>query len=338
MTLYMTRQIDERRLSRRALVRGTILAPLLVSGCGFSRTPFQTPKAARIGFLASMTQRPRYEAFREGIRDTGYTEGRDIVFEPRWAERDEQFPDLAAELAQLGVNVIVAGNSSAALASKRATDAIPIVFISNDPVEAGLVTNLARPGANITGMSLVNTQLAGKRLQLLKDILATVTRIAVLVYPSWATAERDWKDTQAAAQALDLKLQRLDVQHQIEFAGAFATAHSDGVEALLVLPCPFFVGERVSLVELAAQYRLPALYESREFVEDGGLLAYGADASPLFRRAATYVDKILKGANPGELPVEQPTVFDFVVNVRAAQALGVSISPNLAAQVTEWVQ
>jgi putative ABC transport system substrate-binding protein len=335
MRLHMNRQIDE---SRRALLCGGILTLLLLAGCGFSHTPWQTPKAARIGFLASMTQRPRYDAFREGLRDIGYTEGRDILLEPRWAERDEQFPGLAAELAQLGVDVILAGNSSAALASKQATDAIPIVFISNDPVEAGLVTNLPRPGGKVTGLSLVNTQLAGKRLQLLKEVLAKATRVAVLVYPTWATAERDWKDTQAAAQAVDLKLQRLDVQHPSDFAAAFATAHSDGAEALLVLPCPFFVGERVSIVDLAAQYRLPALYESRDFVEDGGLLAYGADASPLFRRAATYVDKILKGANPGDLPVEQPTVFDFVVNVSTAQALGVSISPNLAAQVTEWVQ
>jgi ABC-type uncharacterized transport system substrate-binding protein len=329
-----------RRQSRRRFLWGSLaLAGLgLLPGCGFPHSPWQAAKVPRIGFLASVTQRPRYEAFREGLRDLGYVEGRDVALEQRWADRDDQFPELAAELVQLSVDVILAGNTSAALAAKRVTDTIPIVFGgSNEPVEAGLVTSLARPGGNVTGLSLMNSQLGGRRLQLLQEAAGNVTRVAVLVYPIWATAERDWNETQVAARALNLHLQRLDVQRPDEFAGAFEAARSGGADALFVLPCPFFVGERLSIVELAAEHRLPALYEQRLFVEAGGLLAYGANASHSFRRAATYVDKILKGAKPAELPVEQPTTFDFVINLKTARDLGLTIPQSVLLQATELI-
>ena len=260
-------------ISRRQLVQGAGTVGLgLLAGCG--RWPGQAPaptQIARIGFLAPVTLQPRYEAFQEGLRDLGYVEGQNVVFEFRSAEgHEERLPALAAELVQLRVDVIVAGGTSAARAAQQVTNTVPIVFGgSNEPVEAGLVASLARPGANVTGLSLVNSQLSQKRLQLLKEAVGNVTRVATLVYPTWATAERDWNETQGAAQALGLQLLRLDVRRPDELAGVFETAASQGADALLVLPTPFFVGERMSITELAATHRLPAMYEGRLFVEAG---------------------------------------------------------------------
>ncbi len=331
-----------RALTRREVVRGAgALGLALVTGCG--RLPWQAqpaPKVPRIGFLAPVTMQPRYEAFREGLRDLGYVEGQNITVEYRYAQGgEERLPELAAELVQLRVDVILAGGTSAALAAKQVTNTIPIVFgASNEPVEAGLVASLARPGGNVTGLSLMNSQLIGKRLELLKEAVGNVTRVAVLAYPIWATAERDWNETQIAARALGLQLVRLDVQRPDEFAGSFETATRERADALFTLPTLFFVGERTSIVELAAKHRLPAMYEQRLVVEAGGLLAYGANASHLFRRAAYYVDRILKGTRPTDLPVEQPMVFDFVINLRTAEALGLTIPPHVLMQATEVIR
>jgi putative tryptophan/tyrosine transport system substrate-binding protein len=328
------------RLSRREFVVGSASIGLL-AGCG--RWPGQAQESARVptvGFLAPVTMQPRYEAFRDGLRDLGYVEGQSITIESRFAEGgEERLPVFATELAQLKVDCILAGGTSAALAAKQVTNTIPIVFGgSNEPVEAGLVASLARPGGNVTGLSLMNSQLSQKRLQLLQEAVGHVTRVAVLVYPLWATAERDWNETQVAAQALGLQLLRRDARGPDDLVGAVETAASQGADALFVMPTPFFVGERMSIIDLAALYRLPAMYEGRLFVEAGGLVAYGANAASLFRRAAYYVDRILKGTKPADLPVEQPMTFDFVVNLKTARELGLTFPNEILLQVTEVIE
>jgi putative tryptophan/tyrosine transport system substrate-binding protein len=330
------------RLTRRRWIQGTGAVGLgLLAGCGRWPGQGQQPaKVPRIGFLAPGAPQPQHEAFREGLRALGYVEGQNITIEHRSAEgREERLPELAAELVQLRADVILAAGTPAAVAGKQGTNSIPIVFgASNEPVEAGLVASLARPGGNVTGLSLMNSQLSAKRLEILKEAVPAVSRVAVLAWPLQATVERDWNETQVAAQALDLQMQRLDVQRADEFASAFEAAIRKGADALVVLPNSFFARERVSIIELAAMHRLPAMYEQRQFAEAGGLVAYGANLNDLYRRAATYVDKILKGVNPTDLPVEQPTTFDFVINLKTAGALGLTIPHHVLLQATEVIQ
>ena len=305
----------------------------------------QAAKIARIGFLgANVAASPHIQqAFLQGLRDLGYVEGRNVVIESRSAEgKLERLPALAAELVALKVDVIVAGGTSQVRAAQQATRTIPIVFaISLDPVTDGFVTSLARPGGNVTGLSLLAPQLVAKRLELLTQAVPGVSRVAVLWHPG-AFGDRTEKDmlkeVEVAARGLAVRLQYLEARRPDDFDRAFSEMTRARAGALIVLPSPMFLGERRRLADLAAQNRLPAVYPFRESVDAGGLMSYGPDFVDLFRRAATYVDRILKGTKPGDLPVEQPTKFQLLINLKAARALGLTIPPSVLARADEVVE
>jgi len=328
----------ERRTFMAMLTGGLVASP-------FAAEAQQAAKIARIGYLTpSLGVNPHLpEAFRQGLRVLGYVEGRNVVIEYRDAEgKLERLPALAAELVALKVDVIVAANSLAVLPAKQATKTIPIVFaVAGDPVGSGLVTSLARPGGNVTGLSVLSPELVGKRLELLTQAVPGVTRVAVLWQPG-AAGERTDKDilkgAEAAARALGVRLQIVEARGPADFDRAFSDMTRARAGALTVLTSGMFTTERRRLVDLAAKNRLPAVYGSREYVDAGGLLSYGPDLADMFRRAATYVDKILKGAKPGDLPVEQPTKFELVINLKTAKALGLTIPPSLLGRADEVIQ
>ncbi len=304
----------------------------------------QAVKVARIGYLAgSLAAFPQLrEAFIQGLRDLGYVEGRNLVIEYRSPEgKPERLPALAAELVALKVDVIVAAGTPQPLAAKQATRTIPIVFAgASDPVASGLVTSLARPGGNVTGLSLLLPELVGKTLEQLKQAIPGVNRVAVLWQPG--LGERTEKDllkgAEAAGRALGVRLQFVEARGPADFDRAFSDMTKARSDALTVLGSNMFLIERRRLVALAAKNRLPAVYPLREWVDVGGLMAYGANLADLFRRAATYVDKILKGAKPADLPVEQPTKFELVINLKTAKALGLTIPPSLLQRADEVIQ
>src|SRR5262245_12669204 len=304
----------------------------------------QPAKIARIGWLGhNLARNPQVrEAFRQGLRDLGYVEGRNFVIEFRDAEgKFDRYPALAAELVALKVDVILAPNTGAALAAKQATRTIPIVFIgTSDAVGFGLVTSLARPGGNLTGLSSLDAPLVGKRLELLTQAIPGVSLVAVL----WRPGEVEGADkiglkgTEVAARALGVRLQFVEARGPEDVDRAFSDMTSAGVGALIVLPGALLGDERRRLVDLAAKNRLPAMYSWREFVDAGGLMSYGPNGADMLRRAATYVDKILKGAKPADLPVEQPTKFELVINLKTAKALGLEVPPLLIAQANELIE
>ena len=329
----------ERRAFLGAVTGGLLAAPLPAEAQ-------QAAKAPRIGWLAAnLAPNPHLtEALRQGLRDLGYVEGRSVVIEYRDAEgKIERLPALAAELVALQVDVIVAGGTPQALAAKQATKTIPIVFTSaTDPVTDGLVTSLARPGGNVTGLSTISTpEIVGKRLELLKQVIPGITRVAVLWQPG-GQGERTNKDmlkgAELAARALGVRLQAVETRGPEDFDRAFSDMTRARAGALTSAGGTMFFNERRRLVDLAAKNRLPAAYTQREFVDAGGLMAYGANIADLWRRAATYVDKILKGAKPGDLPVEQPTTFELVINLKTAKALGLTIPPSLLQRADEVIQ
>jgi putative ABC transport system substrate-binding protein len=305
----------------------------------------QAAKIARIGYLTgSLATGPHLpEAFRQGLRDLGYIEGRNVVIEYRDAEgKLERLPALAAELVALKVDVIVAPGTLHALAAKQATRTLPIVFGAvADPVASGLVTSLARPGGNVTGLSLLAPELVGKCLELLKQAVPGVSRAAVLWHPG-GLPERTEKDmltgAEVAARALGVRLQFVEARGPADFDRAFSDMTRARAGALTVLTSTMFLIERRRLVDLAAENRLPAVYPWREGVDAGGLMSYGPNFADLFRRAATYVDKILKGTKPGDLPVEQPTKFELVINLKTAKALGLTIPQSLLGRADEIIQ
>jgi len=319
-------------MDRRAFlgVLGVLTAPLGAEGQ-------QAAKVARIGYLANnLGANPHLrDAFLQGLRDLGYVEGRNVVIEYRSAEgKSEQLPTLAAELVELEVDVIVAPGTPLALAAKQATTTLPIVFAAvGDPVGSGLATSLARPGGNVTGLSiLLSSELVGKYLELLTQAVPGVSRIAVLWQPGGLgqRPEQDLlKGAQVAARALGVRVQFVEARGPADLDRAFSQVTRARAGALTVLATSMLNSERRRLVDLAAKNRLPAMYPYREFVDAGGLMAYGADLANLIRRAATYVDKILKGAKPGDLPVEQATKFDLVINLKTAKALSLTIPPSL---------
>ena len=305
----------------------------------------QAAKVPRIGYLTTSLgvspQRP--EAFRQGLRDLGYVEGRNLVIEYRDAEgKVDRLPALAAELVALKVDVIVTGASTlAARVAKEATRTIPIVFAAGDPVGSGLVTSLARPGGNVTGLSAFAPELVGKRLELLKQAVPGVSRVAVLWQPG-AFGERTEKDTlkraEVAARDLGVPLQFVEARGPADFDRAFSDMTRARAGALTVLASNMFNSERRRLVDLAAEKRLPAVYSARELVDAGGLMSYGANLAELNRRAATYVDRILKGAKPADLPVEQPTKFELIINLKTAKALGLTIPPSLLLRADQVIE
>jgi len=306
----------------------------------------QATKVARIGYLSiNLAAAPpnQHEAFRQGLRDLGYVEGRDIVIEYRDAGgKVERLPALAAELVALKVDVIMAGSAPHAMAAKRATRTIPIVFISaGDRVADGLVTSLARPGGNVTGLSSLTPERIGKCLELLTQAVPGVSRVAVLWQPG-AVGDRTEKDTlkgaEVAARALGVRLQLVEARAPADIDRAFSDMTKARAGALAVWTTAMFASERGRLVALAAKNRLPAVYTLSEFVDAGGLMAYGHSQADLNRRAATYVDKILKGAKPADLPVEQPTKFDLVINLKTAKVLGLTIPPSVLARADHVVE
>jgi putative tryptophan/tyrosine transport system substrate-binding protein len=308
----------------------------------------QAGKVARIGYLAfgpleSRETRADLEAFRQGLRDRSYVEGQNIVIEYRSADwKIERLPDLATELARLKVDLIVARSTPVVRALHQATTTVPIVAaVMGDPVGDGLAASLGRPGGNITGLSFLGPELVPKRVELLKQALPTITRIAALWHPgsfSGRTNQDMLKGTEAAARALGVQLQLVGVRGPEEIDRAFSTMTRERAQALVALPIPGLASERRRIVDLAVKHRLPSMFNQRDFVELGGLLSYGASIPDLLRRSATHVDKILKGAKPGDLPIEQPTRFELVINLKTAKALGLTIPPSLLQRADEVIQ
>ena len=281
--------------------------------------------------LPATADTARWEAFKQGLREHGYVEGQNVVFEFRFAEgKAEQFPILA-ELVRLKVNVIVALTNPVIEAVRQATQTIPIVMpAASDPVGAGFVASLARPGGNITGLTAYSPELNGKRLELLKETFSKLSRVALLLSPNFPGSALDLKETESAARSLGLRIQPLEVQDASDIDRAFKAMIKAHADALTMFPGhPALFVNRKKIVELAANHRLPAMYSLREFVDAGGLMFYGPDLLVGYRRAATYVDKILKGAKPADLPVEQPTKFELIINLKAAKQIGLTIPPNV---------
>jgi ABC-type uncharacterized transport system substrate-binding protein len=296
----------------------------------------------RIGVLTALypPDAAPSQAFRQQLRALGYVEGQNLVIEWRYAQgQDDRLPALAAELVRLNVHLLVADATIAIRAAMKATSTIPIVMANHpDPVGSGLVASLARPGGNVTGLSLLAPELRGKQLQLLKETVPRLGRVAVLMNPTIPSNALAVRELEVAAQALKLRLQVLKARAPAEFGEAFSAATHERAEALLIITSSMFFAHRVRLVELVARNRLPAVYSVREFVEVGGLIAYGADIRDSFRRAAWYVDQILKGTKPGDLPIEQPTKFELVINLRAARALGLAIPPAVLARADKVIE
>lgn len=336
------------RQNRRRFLQGSLaLGGLgLLVGCG--RLPWATPGArvTRLGFLSpgSPERSPLDGAFLQELGEHGHVDGRDIAIEWRFAEgRDERMPELAAQLVGLRVDLLVVVGPPATHAARNATSTIPIVMVagSTDPVADGLVANIARPGGNLTGLAVGSTALySEKRLELLKEALPGLSRVAVLldlnVMPGPAQPESD--RTLAAARALGLELQLLSVQTAGEIEGTFQAAMRERAGALLIMESPLLYLNRAQIAGLAAKSQLPAIGLFREFVEAGGLMSYGASLAEMHRRAGGYVDKILKGARPGDLPIEYPARFDFVINLKTAQSIGLTIPQSVLSQATELIQ
>ena len=294
----------------------------------------QPMKVYRIGYLAAGEPSVN-QGFKQGLRELNYIEGKNIVIEPRFAEgKLDRLPDLAAELVRLKVDVIVTPGGSSTRAAKGATSTIPIVMgAAGDPVADGLVTSLARPGGNITGLTNIAPDLVGKRLELLKEAMPKAVRVAVLLVHPINT-----QSFELVAAALGLKLQPVEARDSNEIDSAFEAAARGRAGALLVLRNPITTAHRKKVVDLAAKHRLPAMYEERAWVDIGGLMSYGPSFDDLYRRAATFVDKILKGAKPADLPVEQPTKFELIINLKAAKQIGVTIPPNVLARADKVIK
>ena len=328
-------------LTTRRTFIGTLAVFLLAAPLAAEAQP--PAKAPRIGFLATHSPAVtanHLEAFRQGLRALGYVEGRNIAIEYRWAEgRAERFPDFAVELVGLKVDVIVATSSPLALAAKNATRTIPSVFATAaDPVGSGLVASIAHPGGNVTGLSLLAPEIVAKQLDLLKEAVPKASRVAVLSNPANPYTAVLVKETEAAARSLGVRVQLLEVRGADALDSAFAAVTKERPDALFALFDPLLVGHRTRIAEFANKNRLPAMYPHREYAEASGLMAYGSDLRDNFRRAATYVDKILKGAKPADLPVEQPTKFELVINLKTAKALGLTIPQSLLLRADEVIQ
>jgi putative ABC transport system substrate-binding protein len=300
----------------------------------------QAGKVFTVGFLNAGANIPEITGLGEALRELGWIEGKNIIWERRYAEdRLDRLPELAAELVRLKVDLIMAPGTLAPLAAKRATATIPIVMTAaGDPVGSGLVSSLARPGGNVTGISLMVPELGGKRLELLKDLLPRIARVAVLWDAANPYPAAVFRETERAAQTLGIEVQSLEVRGPDDLASAFEAAKRQLPDALIIVEDPLTMDFRKTVVDFAATYRLPAIYGLRLFVNAGGLMAYGASLSDLQRRAAEYVDKILKGAQPGDLPVEQPTKFELLINLKTANALGLAIPPMILARADEVIE
>jgi len=303
----------------------------------------QPTKTPRIGFLSANSRAAmsaRAETFQQGLRELGYTDEKTIFIEHRYADRNfDRLPALAAELVHLNVNIIVTEGPTATHFARQATSTIPIVMAQDpDPVGTGAVASLARPGGNVTGLSSLRPELSGKRVDLLKEIVPRLSRLALLGTSSTPGNAQSIKETELAASNFGIRLQFLDVLERKDIEAAFRAAIKGRAEAMLVLASPFLLSDRAQLADLAVKNRLPAIYPSCDYVEAGGLMCYGTSIPELFRRAATYVDKILKGAKPADLPVEQPAKFELVVNLKTARQIGLVVPPNVLARADKVIR
>jgi len=315
----------------------------LLFALSFSASAQQPIKLPRIGYLNASslsTNATRMEAFRQGLRDLNYVEGKDIVIEWRSADgKSARLAGLAAELVRLSAKVIVTGGSTSTRAAKAATSTIPIVMTNDpDPVGDGLVASLARPGGNITGLSTLAPQLDGKRLEILREMVPRLSRVAVLGTSTQPGFGPQLRELEAAAKAFGVKLQNLDVLDAKDIETAFRAANKGQADGLVVLTSPILSSHRTQLVELAVKHRLPAMYSDSRYVEVEGLMTYGVSFLDLDQRAATYVDKILKGTKPGEIPVEQPKKFEFIINLKAAKQIDLTIPPNVLARADRVIK
>ena len=321
------------------IIAGTLLAGSLVAEA-------QSERAPRIGVLLYAAEpmpgqsSQLLEAFRGGLRDLGYVEGRNIILEYRWARGStERAAELAAELVRLDVAVIMCAGTPATQVAKAATATIPIVMTAvGDPIGSGIVASLARPGGNVTGLSLLDTDLDGKRIELLKEAVPGLRRIAMLWSPNDPGMTLAFGRVEVASRTLRLALQSLAIRDPGEVPGTLQAAETGRVQALIVTAQPFTIRHQAEILDVATKLRLPAMYTDRRFVDAGGLMAYGPSLVDTYRRAATYVDRILKGAKPADLPVEQPTKFEFVVNLRTARALGFAIPAALIARADQVIE
>jgi putative ABC transport system substrate-binding protein len=329
------------RKSKIQNLKWLALGAMLFALCGPALAQ-QVAKVPRIGFLSGTSAAvtaANVEAFRQGLRELGYAEGNNIAIEYRFAEgKRDRLAELVSELVRLKVDIIVAENSSAGLAAKAATKTIPIVLgASGHAIGLGLVDNLARPGGNITGLSFVATELSGKRLELLKEVIPKVSRVALL----WSGTAGDviaMKETESVAPVFAIKLQPLVARDRETIEAGFSAMAKEHAQALIALQGSGNVTHRKLIAELAVKHHLPTMFGRREFVDDGGLMSYGVYIPDLFHRAATYVDKILKGTKPGDLPLEQPMKFELVINLKTARQIGVTIPPNLLARADKVIK
>jgi|SRR5688572_16083160 len=327
--------MTSRRRFIRTLIGGLCLAPVHVMAQ-------RAAKIYRIGFLwdTPAVWPHALEGFRQGLRDLGWVEGQNIVVEYRWAEgRFERLPSMVDELVRLKVDLIVAPTSIYTGAAKRATSTIPIVFVSHaDPIGSGHVVSLARPGTNATGLTIVMSETMAKSLELLKGAVPGLSRVAVIWDPATPSHTPGLNAVEAAGRALGLQVQALSVRSAIQFDDAFLAIVREHAGAVLVLSTPLFIGGAKQLADLALKHKVPTMFGSREHVEAGGLLSYSPDRADLYRRAATYVDKILKGTNPADLPVQQATKFELAINLKTAKALGLTIPQSVLVRVDQIIE
>lgn len=321
---------------------GSLALGALLCAVSLSAQAQQSTKIPRIGYLSAgsrSAQTARIEALLQGLRELGFVEGKSIAIEWRWAERKfDRLPDLAAELVRLEVDIIVSAGPAATRAAKKATSTIPIVMASdNDPVGSGFVASLARPGGNVTGLSRLAPELAGKQLELLKEIVTKLSDVTVIGRSAEPGYTQVSKELDLAAAGLKVKLKHLDVPEPKDTVAAFRAASDERADAIILLAFPTTI-YRKQIVEVAAKIRIPTVYWSSRFVQAGGLMYYGPSFTDLYRRTATYVDKILKGATPADLPVEQPTKFQFVINLRAARQIGLTIPPKVLARADKVIK
>jgi ABC-type uncharacterized transport system substrate-binding protein len=315
----------------RIKVIGFTLSILFLALINGSAPASAAEKIPRVGILfIGGRDQPHLESFKQGLRERGYTEGKNIILVYRYAEgKEERLADLAAELVREKVDVLVTTAAISALAARRVTRTLPIVMTTGNPLETGLADSLAQPGGNVTGLSVMLSDLSGKRLELLKESFPKRTRVAALWSPREREAVTGFKETEEAAKALSLRLHPLEIKSADDIDRAFAAMTKARDQSIVIILSPAATLNSKRIVELALKHRLPGIYPTRQFVEEGGLMAYGPLIADLYHRAATYVDKILKGTKPADLPIEQPMKFDFIVNLKAAKQIGVTVPPNV---------
>ena len=326
---------------RNLLIR-LALCPLLLALCSSveAQQPAKVPRIAYFSAGSASSQASRLEVFKQGLRELGYVEGKNIAIEQRYADgKPDRVPELAAELVGLKPDIIVTGGPAATRSAKEATATIPIVMgFDYDPVGSGYIASLARPGGNVTGLSSLAPEISGKQLELLKEVIPRLSRVAILGNSTEPGVAQLLKEAEIAAGAFKVQLQYLDVLAPKDIETAFRAAGRGRADAVLVLSSFVIISQRTQIADLAIKSRLPAIYPWPEFVQDGGLMTYGASSNDLFRRAATYVDKILKGAKPGDLPVEQPKKFELIINLKAAKQIGLTIPPNVLARADRVIK